>query len=162
MVKFRCTDGCALLHLYQCFNFHRHPVYPMSVYVVCFTVYPVYLYLRYFLGSGLPRVGNIHGPKKWIHGVSIIYTSLIHYVSDTPRVSSGYPMYPVYPYVSLCITPCILCICLNSKMRFATKFVIFTKPTFVSHHVNNHAGHIGAVGRGVKAWRRGRYQGRWL
>ena len=41
--------------------------------------------------------------EKWIHGVSSICTSAIHYVSDTPRVSSGYPMYPVYPYVSLCI-----------------------------------------------------------
>ena len=77
------------------------------------------------------------GSKKWIHGVSSIYTSAIHYVSDTPRVSSGYPMYPVYPYVSLCITPCILNICLNSKTRLATKFVISTKPTFVSYYVND-------------------------
>ena len=29
-------------------------------------------------------------------------------------------------------------------MWFAAEFVIFTKPTFVSHHVNKHAGNIGA------------------
>ena len=54
----------------------------------------------------IPHVSTTFG-KKWIHGVSSIYTSGIHYVSDTPRVSSGYPMYPVYPYVSLCIR-CVL------------------------------------------------------
>ena len=32
--------------------------------ILCITVYPVYLYLGYFLGSGLPRVGNIHGVQK--------------------------------------------------------------------------------------------------
>ena len=75
---------------YQCCNFHFGP------HVYC--LHGV-AHLR-----KIPHVSTTFG-KKWIHGVSSIYTSGIHYVSDTPRVSSGYPMtmYPVYPYVSLCI-----------------------------------------------------------
>ena len=69
----------------QCYNFHFGP------HVYC--LHGV-AHLR-----KIPHVSTTFG-KKWIHGVSGIYTSGIHYVSDTPRVSSGYPM---YPYVSLCI-----------------------------------------------------------
>ena len=90
------------VHTHQCYNFHFGP------HVYC--LHGV-AHLR-----EIPHVSTTFG-KKWIHGVSSIYTSGIHYVSDTPRVSSGYPMYPVYPYVSLCIpmypyvSLCILCVC---------------------------------------------------
>ena len=89
----RCRTCDSMLNFHeelriQCYNFHFGP-----------RVYCLHgvAHLR-----EIPHVSTIFG-EKWIHGVSSIYTSAIHYVSDTPRVSSGYPMYPVYPYVSLCI-----------------------------------------------------------